>query len=175
MNIERVVAFCTGKSSRIARGSYAVVYEHGRDWVYKEAILDGTAVWLERCFMIQQRLGLEHKFCEGMPEVRSIRIDHKRRRYSAVIRRYSTKWRYDAHPVHGSQPGLMWAESIAYPVIGDEANDCHDGNILLCETRGWIVTDPSCSDYGEAYSHKMDPKFMRAAAKPRQYGPVRKH
>ena len=149
------------------RGCYGRVYEHGAKRVYKEAYLDGTALWLERCFAIQKRLGLDHPLCRYMPEIFSFKRTGPKR-YTAVMAKYRKIDALDVCPDPDGFPGYELRAFVdAVMCTSGEygyshADDMHRGNILWCDKRGWIITDPSCSSYKEAAKSTIDPKFIRA-------------
>ena len=176
--IERVIAEGSQRGGYIAKGCYGRVYEHGAKRVYKEAYLDGTALWIERCFAIQKRLGLDHPLCRYMPEIFSFKRAGPKR-YTVVMAKYREIDEYDPCPDLNGFPG--WGlQKFVDAVLGttssgySHANDMHRGNILWCDKRGWIITDPSCSSYEETANGAMDPKFNRAKRVVTQYGPMRR-
>lgn len=178
-SIERVIAEGSGHGYFIANGCYGKVYHHGGKRVYKRAMLDGTAVWLERCFAIQKRLGLSHPLCAMMPEIFSFR--YTKHGYEIVMAKY-TKIGDPGSVLYNSCPAYSKASTdIVDAVLGRSsdgytfADDMHRGNILHCSKRGWIITDPSCSSYAEVTKGVQDPKFMRAKRTAPVYGPQRSH
>lgn len=185
-SIERVIAEGSNKGGFIAAGCYGRVHNHGDKRVYKVAKLDGTAVWLERCFAIQKRLGLDHPLCAMMPEIFSFKRNGAYS-YEVVMAKYRRVYEaFDsrgtpepelARLFPGSEPETI---DIVNDVLGyDEwgcgfADDLHRGNILYCDKRGWIITDPSCGSYQRVSKGKQDPKFSRAKRVVTQYGPPRR-
>ena len=185
-SIERVIAEDSGKGDFIASGCYGRVHQHGHNRVYKEAHLDGTAVWLERCFAIQKRLGMEHPLCAMMPEIFSFRKTGPRR-YEVVMAKYRRIYREgDCRGTAEEEIGKTFPGNdrhvidIVDAVLGKDdygctfADDTHAGNILYCDKRGWIITDPSCSTYKNVSRGVQDPKFARAKRVATQYGPTRR-
>lgn len=177
--IERVIAEGSQRGGYIASGCYGRVYEHGEKRVYKEAFLDGTGLWLERCFAIQKRIGLDHPLCRYMPEIFSFRRTAPKR-YIVVMTKYRRIDERDKCPDPDGFPSYTLRPFVD-AVIGtygcngySHANDMHRGNILWCDKRGWIITDPSCSSYREAAQCTQDPKFNRAKRVVTQYGPPRR-
>ena len=185
-SIERVIAEGSNKGDFIASGCYGRVHHHGDKRVYKVARLDGTAVWLERCFAIQKRLGLDHPLCAMMPEVFSFKRAGKRS-YEVVMAKYRRV--YEASDSRGTPEPELAAKfpgrnqetiDIVNAVLGEDqygcgfADDLHRGNILYCDKRGWVITDPSCVSYEIANKGKQDPKFNRAKRVVTQYGPPRR-
>ena len=175
--IDRVIAEGSGKGDYIACGAFGRVYQHGHDRVYKESFYDGTGVWLERCWAIQKRLGIDHPLCEGMPEVFNFRrISYDR--YEVVMRKYTRI--YEGECVDGKHcidvpTWSNWAVNLVEAVIGKGgANDLHSGNILwCCRDKRWVVVDPSSYDASRCL--EQDPKFNRAKRVVTQYGPKRRH
>jgi len=191
--IERVIAEGTHRGGFIASGCFGRVYNQGDKRVYKRALTDGTALWLERCLAIQTRLGADHPLCEFMPIVYSFSIDNDQKCYSAVMERY-VLIKYDtSYPagypsyndipkeVGGFDERTAAAKSLARrvnqqcnDVIG-RANDLHGGNILWCpRTKRWVVVDPSSEGYHDLASNPIDLKFTRAKRVVTQYGSPRR-
>jgi len=183
-NISRVIAEGIGKGDFIASGCFGRVSQHGDKRVYKVARLDGTAVWLVRCFAIQKRLGLDHPLCDMMPEIFSYR-KLKNYRYEVVMAKYRRV--YELGDGRGTpEPALAYSfpgytvSGIVDAVLGvDEwgvsfSDDLHRGNILYCDKRGWVITDPSCASYNRVSKGAQDPKFNRAKRVVTQYGPQRR-
>lgn len=188
-SIERVVAEGTGKGGFIANGAFGHVYKHGDKRVYKESWLDGTAVWLERCFAIQKRLGMDHPLCYMMPEIFAFRLLTEYR-YAVVMAKYRRVYlEFEAYrgtpepEIANTFPSIGIAEAVVDAVLGCEpgpyggttANDLHRGNILYCDKRGWIITDPSSLSYKGVSKGKQDPKFSRAKRVATQYGQPCRH
>lgn len=191
--IERIIAEGSGKGNYIASGCFGRVYQHGSNMVYKEAIIDGTACWLERCFAIQKRLGADHPLCEFMPVIFDFKINWCAKRYTVVMERYVRV--YDGfvyppgHPVYSDVPIDIWANANrgetfkalvmrlkrqCESVIG-VANDLHGGNILWCpKSKRWVVVDPSSDRYSNVSLNPIDPKFARAKRVVTQYGNPRR-
>jgi hypothetical protein len=175
-SIARVIAEGTGRGGYMTQGSFGKVYNHGPDKIYKEAYYDGTGVWLERCFAIQKRLGINHPLCEGMPEIFEFKRT-SRSRYTVVMRKYTRI--YDCHPIDGKTYSDVpsWDEhysGLVDAVLGGQhANDMHRGNILWCQRdKRWVVVDPSTSTASKC--GPQDPKFNRAKRVATQYGPQRR-
>lgn len=196
-SIARVVAEGTNRGAFLASGCCGRVYEHGANRVYKTAFLDGTSVWLDRCFAIQKRLGIEHPLCEFMPLIFEFRKDVVKKAYTVVMERYMRI--HDCHdeqnaalglPTYNDIPQYWNSEQTAAAsrlakrikrqcgdVIGiDNANDLHGGNVLWCKrTNRWVAIDPSSLSYSVVSAHQQDPKFSRAKRVVTQYGPKRRH
>ena len=175
--IERKIAEQLGKGHFIAAGCFGKVYAHGDNRVYKEAVADCTGVWLERCFAIQKRLGINHPLCEYMPEVFSFRWNKERTRYVAVMRKYTRIYEGDGFDGVNYYNIPAWdndVERVVEDVIGQgNANDLHKGNILWCrKDKRWVVVDPSFSEVSRA--GPQDPKFNRAKRVATPPGPQRR-
>lgn len=175
--IERKIAGFSGKADFIASGGCGRVFAHGDNRVYKEAVADGTGVWLERCLAIQKRLGINHPLCKFMPEVFSFQWSKDRSRYKALMRRYTRI--HDGDEVDGMTYNSIptWTTEIqkaAEAVIGEgNAGDLHGGNILWCtRDKRWVLIDPSFASVSSC--GPQDPKFNRAKRVVTQYGPPRR-
>lgn len=200
-SVARVIAVGTGKGDYIASGVAGKVYHHGDNRVYKEAYIDGTYVWLERCFAIQKRIGIDHPLCEFMPEIFSLRQKVKqichpggkpwytRGMYEVCMRKYirpvgadhgnaytEQKARGIPDPYHMNDYAFKRKVDMAVRDVIGWPSDMHSGNVLWCEySKRWVVTDPSAETASHIAKNVVHPKFARAKRVSTQYGPQRRH
>jgi hypothetical protein len=144
----------SGLYSSAFRLSNGLVMKHGRS--------DGTRNWLEFC-MLKREAGCLMPLMPEVYQVASIEGD----RYMAIMPEYGrvvpTVWWDDGakseyagrgveyHPAFKEVCGRFrqYMEQFVYFNQRGKAlmNDLHLGNVMLCPTRGVVITDPCCWDY----------------------------
>jgi hypothetical protein len=148
----------SGMYSSAFRLSNGLVMKHGRS--------DGTRNWLEFC-MLEREAG---RLLPLMPEVYQVAAIGGDR-YMAIMPEYArvvpTGWwgeeegtaksdyagfNVETHPDYKEvcmrfRKYMEQFEGFNRKYNHDLMNDCHTGNVMLCHTRGVVITDPCCWDY----------------------------
>ena len=146
----------SGMYSSAFRLSNGLVMKHGRD--------DGTRNWLEFC-MLEREAG---RLMPLMPEVYQV-VAIEGERYMAVMPEYHrvvpTGWLGEDDTAKSEYAGFDVFDHPDFNEVcmrfrqymeqfegftsfnADLMNDTHTGNVMLCHTRGVVITDPCCWDY----------------------------
>ncbi|MCA3173578.1 MAG: hypothetical protein ING25_11090 [Burkholderiales bacterium] len=148
----------SGVYSSAFRLSNGLVMKHGRN--------DGTRNWLEFC-MLEREAG---RLMPLMPEVYQV-VSIEGERYMAVMPEYvrvvPTDWVGEPDTAESAYAGFNVFDHPDFEEVCsrfrqymkqfegfnsfdsnyDLMNDTHTGNVMLCHTRGVVITDPCCWDY----------------------------
>lgn len=138
----------------LGKGCFSSAHRLSNGLVCKTGMNDMTRNWLEFC-MIEREAG---RLLPGMPEVYQV-VALGEHNYSAVMEEY-LHWSASGVPSRGDAvDDLQEALESLFShylktVLGasgwavtDPFDDLHSGNVMYSHSRGWVITDPSASDY----------------------------
>jgi hypothetical protein len=138
----------------LGQGLFSIAHRLSNGLVCKTGVNDMTRNWLEFC-MIEREAG---RLLPGMPEVYQV-VALGEHSYSAIMEEY-LHWPTSGVPICGAADvGLQQALEPLFSdylktVLGASGynvtnpfNDLHSGNVMYSHSRGWVITDPSASDY----------------------------
>jgi len=149
----------------LGAGLYSSAFRLSNGLVMKHGRSDGTRNWLEFC-MLEREAG---RLLPLMPEVYQV-VAIEGDRYMAIMPEYARVvpigWFGEDYTARSEYAGnsvmyhpdfnevcmrfLKYMEQFERfnKIKGYELmDDCHTGNVMLCPTRGVVITDPCCWDY----------------------------
>jgi hypothetical protein len=150
----------------LGSGMYSSAYRLSNGLVMKHGRNDGTRNWLEFCMHERQ----EPRLLSLMPEVYQV-VSIGDDRYMAIMPEYRrvlpTGWWGEDETAKRDYAGCCVAEHPEFEEVcfrfrqymkqfegfdrTDDnhrlMNDTHTDNVMLCPTRGVVITDPCCWEY----------------------------